>query len=309
MGATSKYDLFCLGGAAIDLILRVPRLPANDDKLLTEYVGRQPGGLVANAACAAARLGLATGWAGAVGEDDFGREILTDFRRFGVDAGCAEVLAGKTSDFTVILLGQDGERTILVANSMPSPPALIPAVTAALERTRVAYSLPYDPEWCRGVAEIVHGVGGNLAVDVESSAPLQGPDLRAALKSCDMVFCSAGGLRAATGTDDPVEGVRIVAGIGVRTVVVTLGGRGAYGSTRGETVFVPARLVSVADTTGAGDCFHAAFLAGYLRQRPLEENLRFASAAAALSVQRVGARAGFPDEEAVRDFLQQDQAG
>ena len=55
------FDLFCLGGSSLDLILRVARLPNADEKLLAQFAGRAAGGLVANTACAAARLGLVTG--------------------------------------------------------------------------------------------------------------------------------------------------------------------------------------------------------------------------------------------------------
>ena len=57
-------DILFLGGASVDLILKVPHIPLRDEKLIADYVGHQAGGMVANAACAAARLGMRTAWAG-----------------------------------------------------------------------------------------------------------------------------------------------------------------------------------------------------------------------------------------------------
>jgi sulfofructose kinase len=74
-------------------------------------------------------------------------------------------------------------------------------------------------------------------------------------------------------------------------------------SARAEEAFQPAYKVPVVDTTGAGDCFHAACLLGIRQSWPLQHMLRFASAAAALSVQSEGARGQLPDRQAVEEFL------
>lgn len=72
MNQPVHYDIFCLGGAAVDWILRVPRLPWPDEKLVVDFVSRVAGGLVANTACAAARLGLRVAWSGLLGKDEGG---------------------------------------------------------------------------------------------------------------------------------------------------------------------------------------------------------------------------------------------
>jgi sugar/nucleoside kinase (ribokinase family) len=69
------------------------------------------------------------------------------------------------------------------------------------------------------------------------------------------------------------------------------------------SAFVPAFSVPAVDTTGAGDCFHAAYLFGYLQDWNVIQCLHFAHAAAALSVQQVGARGGLPTREQVEEFL------
>jgi sulfofructose kinase len=123
------------------------------------------------------------------------------------------------------------------------------------------------------------------------------------LCEADIVFFSAGGLKLATGLDEPVDGARQVLELGPKQIIVTQGAKGAYGVTRGEVIFSPAFHVDVVDTTGAGDCFHGAYLSGELHGVPLAPRLRFANAAAALSVQKMGAREALPSRADVEAFL------
>lgn len=298
------YDLFCLGGSAVDLMLRVPRLPLLDEKLETAFAGCLPGGLVANTACAATRLGLQVGWSGYLGDDDFGRLVLEDFARFGVDSRYAVSVQGANSDFTVILLTPGGERTILIVSNFSEPP-LTADILKALSLSRLGYTLPRAPNWFERFSRAVHSGGGQVIVDVEGSCPVKGADLDAALRNSDVAFFSRDGLKLATGSDSLEAGVRKLLEIGIHAVVVTLGASGAVAATRDEFCQHPAFQVPVVDTTGAGDCFHAAFLVGWLENWELRRCLRFASAAAALSVQALGARGGLPNRAVVERFLTQ----
>jgi ribokinase len=296
-------DLLFLGGSSIDLYLRVPRLPEGGDKMVARFEGRLAGGLVSNAACAARRLGLKVAWSGLLGDDEAGKFLLDDFSRFGVDTSLAEVRAGESSDFCVILLEPDGERTILVVNTLPGPPPLSPGVRAAISQAKVIYCLPYSLEWIYQLAQVAHAGGCRLALDIESSCPLQGEALTSALRQADIVFCNTGGLTLATGMDGAEEGAPVILALGPRQVIITQGAKGAYGATEQEIIFSSAFHVPVVDSTGAGDAFHAAYLCKEMHGASLAERLRFANAAAALSVQKIGARAALPAYPDVEAFL------
>jgi sugar/nucleoside kinase (ribokinase family) len=303
MSPDLHFDLLCLGGSSVDLVLRVPHLPDGDEKLLADLVGRLPGGLVANAACAAARLGLRTSWVGFLGDDEGARMLLADFARFGVDTSDAVQIPGFSSDFCVILLQPSGERSILVVNTLPGLPPFEGNLERILTQSAVVYTLPYSLDWFEDLASKVHAAGNRVAVDIESSAPLSGAQLHTALGCSDVIFCSQDGLALATGSRDPQTGANFLLGLGPELVVVTQGARGAWAITRQTSIFGPAFPVQPVDTTGAGDCFHAAFLSRFLQGEPLEACLSFANAAAAISVQQVGARAGLPTQAEVATFL------
>jgi sugar/nucleoside kinase (ribokinase family) len=297
------FDLFCIGGCSVDYVVKTPRLPFQDEKLLVEYGGRQAGGLVANTACAAARLGLKTGWSGWVGGDENGELLREDFSRFGVDASFAAVAPGLETDFTVILVSPDGDRTILVVPVNKTPIPLSPATLSALKQTRIGYSLPQNPEWFREFSKAVRMGGGKVAADLEGSSPVKGIDLESVLKMMDIAFCSLDGLELCSGTRDPIAGAGILLQHGLDLVIVTMGKMGSAVYRQSESYFAPAFSVSAEDTTGAGDCFHAAFLAGMNTDWSFGKTLRFASAAAALSVQGLGARGALPTFLEIEAFL------
>jgi sugar/nucleoside kinase (ribokinase family) len=298
------FDLMCLEGAALDILLQTPRVPLSNEKLVVEYAGRRAGGLVANTACAAARLGLQVGWAGHVGGDEGGRFTLEDFTGFGVDTRHAEVIPEATTDFTVILIEPGGERTILVVPTMPALDIPSEALLAGVRGARMVYTVPRPLHWFSPLAETVHKEGGLIALDVEMGAAISTEALNENLRLGDLIFCNPSGLVRATGTKDPEAGAQLLLAGGARCVAVTLGSGGAWAFTREAARFQPAYSVEVVDTTGAGDCFHAAFMAGYLADWPLLEILQFANAAAALAVQKLGPRAGFATQAEIWAFME-----
>jgi sugar/nucleoside kinase (ribokinase family) len=95
------------------------------------------------------------------------------------------------------------------------------------------------------------------------------------------------------------DGLRELQKMGPDTVVLTLGREGSIGLQQDEVFRVPAHPVDIVDTTGAGDVYRGAFVYGWLEGWPLEKNMRFASAAAALKCRHLGGRAGLPTREEV----------
>jgi sulfofructose kinase len=298
-----SWDVLYLGGASADLILKLPHLPERGEKTLAKLSGRLPGGFIANAACASARLGLKTAWGGRLGEDESAEVLLNDFQKKGVDSRYTQIVKDAATDFCIILLEPGGERTILVVNTIPGVLSLDASVKEGIAHSRIVYSMPYELAWFQELAACVHAAGAQIAIDMESACPICGNELMQALSHCDLVFTTRKGLQVATGIEDSQEAVQKIIALGVKLVVVTFGAQGARAYTSTDSQFSPAIKVPVVDSTGAGDCFHAAFMSGYLQGWPHEVSLRFASAAAALSVQKLGAREGLPNKDEVEAFL------
>lgn len=298
-----QFELFCVGGTSVDIVLRVPRLLRSGEKQPVIYEGRLPGGMIANTACASGRLGICTGWSGRVGDDAAGVEYLNDFAEYGVDVSTAQVISGRITDLCIVLVEPSGERSLMIVPTISELPELTPDVTELLQACDYGYTIPYNLDWFRKFSGTVHAGGGKVVVDVESSIPLRGQDLMDALRLVDIVFCSEDGAQFATERQNIEDAAQFLMGLGPSLVVVTLGSRGAAAYQRDEVCKVGGFSVPVVDTTGAGDCFHAAFLSGWVRKLPLEQCLLFASAAAAISVGHIGPRGGLPTFEEVESFL------
>lgn len=277
----------------------MPTLPGYDQKVLARLLGKRPGGSGGNVACAASRLGLRTGMVSWVGDDAGGALVLEDLRRFGVDTTHVTVEPDTETNFTTIFLDPSGEKAIVVVPTSFDTLTLNASLMESLRDTRVVYATPYDLDQLAHMAAVVHKAGGLICSDIEPVAGLEHEALLRTLALIDLAFINVDTLD----TNDVAQTARELHAAGPEIVVITQGARGALACRAGETVSCPAFSGPVVDTTGAGDCFAAAFLAGYLRQFSLEQSLVYANAAAALSIQAHGARGALPTDAQVRAFL------
>jgi len=99
------------------------------------------------------------------------------------------------------------------------------------------------------------------------------------------------------------KAANILIGKGVEKVIITLGSKGAFVVTKTEKVMVPAFEVKAVDTTAAGDTFCGAFAVALVEGKSLKDSLQFASAAAAISVTRMGAQPSAPNRREIDKFL------
>lgn len=296
-------DVLAVGGIGVDLVLTVPRLPAHDEKVMGQLVGRLPGGTVANFACAASRLGLQVASLANVGDDEGGRLIIEGFEHFGVDTSLIQVRENSGTHFTVILVDPTGEKAIVVVPMFQDEYSLN-AAAQVLPNTRALYMMPHDHAQFLAFARLAHTHGVQVMIDVEPTVGAERGALERILRETDIAAFNQDGFKAATGHAPSVEAARELLSFGPHTVVVTRGGAGALAATPDEAAEHPGFKVSVVDTTGAGDTFNAAFLVATLRGDPLAARLRFANAAAAISVTAMGPRGRLPTLDEVQAFLE-----
>jgi len=289
------------------LILEAPRFPRDGEKLFVNYAGQLAGGFIANTACAAAKLGLRTDWGGLVGGDAFAQTIMREFEVFGVETTDAVILEESSTDFTVIILPPSGERTILVVPILPTPPRLTSSIKQSLSEVRLGYTVFYEQDWFIEVAQLIHAGGGKVVVDMEVSTLKDIKAAKAMLRHTDIIFTSEEGIRVVTGCSTAEDGVEEILSLGLEIVGITRGSEGAEVFTLEARYSTGVYDVPVKDTTGAGDCFHAAFLYGILSDWNLQHCLEFASAAAAILVQKIGARGGLPTLIEVKKFMKTNQ--
>jgi len=294
------FDIIGLGYSAVDYLGVVPHMPEMDTKLEIECFTRQGGGVTATAMVAAARLGAATAFVGAVGDDDLGDFTVRELDREGVDTSQVVRVPGASSQFSFIMVHKStGKRTILWTRS--NVPPLDPA---ALDRDfiascKVLHIDRHEVGAAIQAAHWAHEAGAIVVMDAGTYAP-EVDDL---LPHADVLITSHAFATDLTGEPDPAQSVRALL-MGRRIAGVTCGDKGSWFATRdGDEFRVPAFEVDVVDTTGAGDVFHGAFSFGLARRWNARQCARFASAVAALKCTKLGGRAGIPTYAQTQRFL------
>ena len=282
-----------VGSVNVDLVATARRLPAPGETVIGASFAPHHGGKGGNQAVAAARLGAATWFVGAVGDDPFGVQARAALAADGVETTELATLAGTATGVALILVDAAGENSIVVASGANA--GLTPdAVRAALRRLApgsgdvvlVGHEIP--TETAHAALEAARSTG---ATTILNPAPASGLG-RQVVAAADIVTPNEG-----------EAAVLAAAGAVAGTMLVTLGGAGARLTTRDGSRDIPAPAVTVVDTVGAGDTLNGALAASLAEGRPIEDAASLAVAAAALAVTRPGARDGMPARVELDRFL------
>ncbi len=279
-----------VGDVSLDLTMHVPRLPEPDEKLLASYVSEAPGGVVANAAIAAARAGARARLVLRLGDDIASAMVRRQLAEAGLTLD-ANVAAGPLCR-VVILVDDSGEKRLVLHPGVSMYPEPVQIAALDLHRVTWAHTAAYDPIAAARLAARCREAGLPWSVDLE---PASFPDgilaLADTLNGAAVAFCN---LRAAARLGDDAAG--LLHRLGVGAVITTLGPDGAAWHEPGQPPrHVAAPTIIPRDTTGAGDCLAGWFIAETLRGAAPLAALRRAVAAASWSCGRSGAQASFPD--------------
>ena len=302
-----------VGSVNVDLVARVDHLPAAGETVGDATFDRHAGGKGGNQAVAAARLGAPVAFVGAIGDDPLAEEARAALSSEGIDLAGLSVVAGPTG-VALILVDRSGENAIAVApganaaltadvatNALAGlavgpgdvvvvgheiPTATVRASLAAAKTAGARTIL--NPAPAAGIERSLFGVVDVLVPNRVELGQIAATDARRAgrgLDGGDPPERLAARLLDVTGDGPPVR----------EAVVVTLGATGAIVvRLDGGVIEVLAPRVEAVDTVGAGDTFVGALAADLAAGRPLDEAVRRAVVAAALSTTRAGARGGMP---------------
>lgn len=294
--------LVCLGLSAFDVTWLVDQLPRSRGKTRASDLRLGGGGMAANAAVAATRLGAMVQFWGRAGEDSAGRSMHEELAAQGVDVSHFRLFAQARSSVSGIMVDAQGER--MIVNFRGSD---LPRETQWLPLPEVAEfdAVLADPRWPEGALALFqaarrHGVPTVLDADVAEDAVFD-----ALLPHTDYAVFSEPGLAGyaarATGTEN---GLRYARARGCMLAAVTLGERGVVWDDGHAVIRLAALPVHAVDTTGAGDVFHGALAFALGARMTVRDAFRFSTAVAALKCTTPGGRAGAPDLATTMSFLQ-----
>jgi ribokinase len=284
-----------LGSANMDLVVSVDRAPRPGETVTGTTFRTVPGGKGANQALAAARAGGEVRFAGAVGEDAYGAQVRALLAAAGVDASALDTAAVPTGTAHITVDTAGANSIVVVPGANGTVQALSDVHRAAIAGADVLLlQLELPMTAVVEAAQLAHTRGVAVVLTPAPPAPLP-PEL---LDIVDLLV--------------PNEHEEDVLNLGPaehRDLLVTLGAAGARYERRGERpLTVPAFEVGAVDTTGAGDAFVGAFAVARSEHPDLQGALRWASAAAALSVQRFGASASLANRAEIDAFLHEHPA-
>ncbi|MEV5954375.1 ribokinase [Streptomyces sp. NPDC051987] len=289
------YDLLVVGSANADLVIRVERRPGAGETVLGGDLATHPGGKGANQAVAAARLGARTALLARVGDDAHGRLLLDSQRSAGVDT-VGVLVGGAPTGVALITVDPSGDNSIVVspgANGRLTP-ADVRAAVSLFHASRVVSTQLEIP--LETVVEVVRSLppGSRFVLNPSPPRPLPGEVLAA----CDPLIVNEHEARVILGeacvSDEPADWARLLLAKGPRSVVVTLGARGALVADRHGVESVPSVRVDAVDTTGAGDAFTAALAVRLGAGEPLGAAAAYAARVGAAAVTRRGAQESYP---------------
>ena len=292
-----------VGSLNEDVLVGVERLPGRGETVIGRGARLAPGGKGANQAAAAGRLGPGVQMVGRVGEDPAGDRQLAALADAGVDAGRVARTPGvPTGSATIPVEDGTGENLIVV----------VPGANAALTRDDVVghpvrwagvlllqLEVPMD-----AVLAAAATATGTVVLTPAPPRPLP----RELLDRVDVLVPNEHELAHLAGVSPaerpPEELVELARSVAARSVVVTLGARGALVvPADGPPVLQAPPAVTPVDTTGAGDCFCGALAQALAGGAELAAAVGYAVTAAALSTTGPGARGALPDDADVRALL------
>ena len=295
------FDVVGVGLNATDTILIVPRFPAYAGKAPFEEEILSPGGQVASAVVACARLGLRAKYIGTIGDDDRGRIQIQSLLGSGVNLDHVQIRRGCPNQSAYIIVDHaTGERTVLWRR--PECLRIDPEEITREQITcaRLLHIDGHDTPAVARAAEIARQHGIPVSVDVDTI--YAGFDR--VLPNVDYLFGSTEFPSAWTGEPDPFRALeKIQNEYGMRVAGMTLGSMGSLARVEGRFVYSPGYVVNCVDTTGAGDVFHGAFCYAVLEEMAILDALDFANAMAALNCMAVGARGGIRGLDDVRALM------
>ena len=299
-----------VGSLNMDLVVRMPRIPRPGETLLGGVFKTFPGGKGSNQAVAAARLGARVTMIGCVGSDAFGREMLAMLAAEGIDHTYVRAHPDLATGVALIQVDDQGQNSIAVASGANL------ALTVEDVENAIRFIDDFDVlvmplettiETIHTAAQMASQRGAKVLLN---PAPAQVLD-RSLLELVDVLLPNEYEIALMTGLP-PLKSdaeMRSAAAklldLGLKNLIITRGSQGATLYEKYTESNISAFPVQVVDTTAAGDCFVGALAVALCERKTLASASEFASAAAALSVTRVGAQPSLPRREEVIEFMKQ----
>jgi len=289
------YDMPC-----VDLAVNVDVFPKPNGGTGVRDLSWQGGGKVATGMVAAARLGAKCAMLGAVGDDDYGKFVLRDFERHGIDVSGMQVKAGQTTSLSIVISDRETAGRSIVYRSGTAEAPAIGTLDESIITDCEWFFISRGSEVCLDAARKAKAAGAKVIIDADSydSNVMENLDLIDAFVASEFVY------DVLFKDKNFEENCKKIYEMGPPVVVFTLGPKGCVGYSKDGFFQMDSHKVLVADTVGAGDVFHGAYAVGMVEGMNAEDAAKLATAVACIKCTRIGGRAGIPDRATAEKFME-----
>jgi sugar/nucleoside kinase (ribokinase family) len=306
MKPEKQLDVITVGDVFVDLILRFAAWPQPGEEAFARQLRREVGGGAAITACGLAKLGLRAALLTVVGSED-SHWLIERLTACGVDARCIQHHATEQTGLTVSVSTAEDRGLFTYVGANEAMPELLTDKQVGAEMTRARHvhlACAPEPDLMAELVRALHAAGCRVSLDVGwHEAWLSDALGWHALKELDLFLPNEREAQLMTGESQPEAMLRAFARAGLRAVALKLGAEGSALLWEGEIFKSGPHPVQPLDTTGAGDCFDAGFIAAWLRDELPEVCLQTANICGALSTRGLGGLATFPTQEELATHL------
>jgi ribokinase len=308
-----KAKIVVVGSSNMDLVVKSKRIPAVGETILGGDFIMVPGGKGANQAVAAAKLGAEVYFVAKLGDDIFGKQSLSNFKKEGVNTKYVNQTREAPSGVALIMVDEAGNNVIVVApgaNQKLSAEDVKKAQSCIASSGALVLQLEVPLTTVEFAAQLAYSCGVPVILDPAPAQKLR-PEL---LKIVDVLKPNETEAQILTGikvTDE--NSARKAAGnllqCGVKAVVLTMGAKGFLLATGESMESVPGIKVNAVDATAAGDAFTGSLAVKMAEGKTLREAALFANCVAAISVTKMGAQPSMPTLQEVENFMNRQTTG
>ncbi|MFC2083520.1 ribokinase [Bacteroidota bacterium] len=300
-------NIVVVGSSNTDMIIKTDKIPKPGETVIGGKFYKAAGGKGANQAVAASRAGGNVTFIASVGNDLFGDEAIMGFQKDGINIKHIKKDSEEASGIALIFIDNKGENSIAVASG-----ANLKLQESDIEKAKERISgadvllmqLEIPINTVEAAAKIADSSGVKVILNPAPAQPLSNE----LLKHITILTPNESEAELLTGLevkDEPgaEKAAKILIEKGVELVIITLGTKGALLATKDESKLVAGFKVNAADTTAAGDVFNGALAVAIAENKSLSEAIKFANAAAAISVTRMGAQPSVPQRDEIENML------
>jgi ribokinase len=300
-------NIVVIGSSNVDFFMKMERLPKLGETVTDCTFKQVFGGKGANQAVGAARAGGNVTFVNCVGDDRFADLMIENFRKDGINTDYVFKENDIASGAALIMVDSRGNNYLSVA-----PGANYRLKKSHIDRAKNVINnaaivlLQYEvlPETLEYIIEVCHSLGKKVMLNLAPARPIGDEYLKKisilVVNEVEAEFLTGQGVSSA---EDVEQAASALLAKGIETVIITLGKEGSYVVTTEVKEKIPAFRVEARDTTAAGDVYCGTLCVALVEGKSLREAVRFAGAAAAISVTRLGAQPSAPAREEIESFL------